>query len=127
MSFLQKANARLLSSRNTKIPFLSSFIIKAEEKKRKQIKFQKSQINYNLTFYKPRKPFQRQEAWQEPADGGWHMAFCWARKTQPICKILCHKAIGWKSSESCQCVLRQVQNLRQFFTLLISPNWEIFL
>lgn len=46
-----------------------------------------------------------------------HMAFCRGRKTQPSCKTLHHKAVGWKSSESCQCVACQEQDLRQFFTL----------
>lgn len=71
MSFLQKVNARILSSRNTQIPILFSFIIEGEEEK--NLTFQKHKINYKLTFYKPRKAFQRQEAGQQPADGGWHV------------------------------------------------------
>lgn len=99
--------------------YLSFSHLSSKLRRKKQIKFQKYKINYKLTFYKPRKPFQRQEAQQQSADGGWHTG-TWlfvGEEKQPSCKILCHKAIGWTSSESCQCVLCQVQNLRRFFTL----------
>lgn len=45
MSFIQKVNARILSSRNTKIPFLFSFITKGEEKNKLNFKNAKSIIN----------------------------------------------------------------------------------
>lgn len=53
--------------------YLSFSHLSSKLRRKEQIKFQKYKINYKLTFYKPRKPFQRQEARQQPADGGWHM------------------------------------------------------